>query len=148
MNAQSTAGYKLSISRYLATCRENVFDAWINPEALVQWFSPSDEFSVEVHDLDVQPGGRYRITMHEADGDRTVYGEYVEITEPECLVITWAWEHSEDESQMLVTVRFDDLGDKTRLNLLHENLPGESARDLHQEGWEGCLDRLARLNQA
>ena len=142
MNAQTNGGYSLTINRHIHADVDTVFNAWTTAEVLTQWFSPSADFRVVVLELDVRVGGKYRIEMHEADGIHTVYGEYVEIARPDRLIFTWAWEHSDDGARMLVTVELTEQPDGTALKLLHEKLPSETARDLHNEGWEGCLLRL------
>jgi uncharacterized protein YndB with AHSA1/START domain len=44
----------------------------------------------------------------------------------------------------LVTVDFTEEGDGTKVVVVHSGFGGERARDLHVEGWTGCLDNLAR----
>ena len=143
MNAQTNDGFSLTVNRNFPAGRDAVFDAWTRAEVLTRWFSPSADFRVVVLELDVRVGGKYRIEMHEADGVHTAYGEYVEISRPDRLIFTWAWEHSDDGAQMLVTVELTEHPDGTALTLLHEKLPSETSRDLHNEGWDGCLSRLA-----
>jgi len=45
--------------------------------------------------------------------------------------------------ETLVTVEFRDLGKSTQVVLTHELFPTRKARDDHDKGWNGCLDRLA-----
>ena len=142
MSAQPGSGFSLTLERHFNADREAVFRAWTDATALAQWFAPSNEFRVVVHELDVCVGGKYRIAMHEDDGIHVVYGEYLHIDAPHSLVFTWAWEHDEDAVQMLVSIRLTEANGGTDMKLLHERLPGETSRDLHSEGWTGCLDRL------
>ena len=44
--------------------------------------------------------------------------------------------------EMLVTLEFDEAAGGTELRLTHELLPDAAARDLHRQGWSGCLDSL------
>lgn len=128
---------------YNVPCGE-VYKAWTDANALSQWFAPSSEFKVRVTDLDVRKGGRYRIEMHSPDGNTyTVVGEYIEVIPLLKLVMTWAWENSDPPDEMLVTVEFTDNGDNTALTLVHEKLLNKESRDLHEEGWVGCLASLA-----
>jgi len=136
----------LQISRVLKAPRDEVYKAWTDAKVVSQWFAPTNEFTTNVTELDVREGGRYRIEMHAPDGDTyTVTGEYVKVTPPERLVFTWAWEHSDDDAAMLITVELAARGNTTELALTHERLPSENSRDLHNEGWTGCLDRLVEL---
>jgi uncharacterized protein YndB with AHSA1/START domain len=59
------------------------------------------------------------------------------------VVYTWAWE-STPERVSLVTVEFRPDGEGTELLLTHERCADRDARDRHQLGWDGCLDRLGR----
>jgi uncharacterized protein YndB with AHSA1/START domain len=46
-----------------------------------------------------------------------------------------------------VTVEFRPHGEGTELIVIHERLAAE-ARDMHLEGWTGCLDGLQALAEA
>ncbi len=61
------------------------------------------------------------------------------------LVYTWAWE-STPERESLVTVEFKPSGDGTELVLTHQRFADSQARDRHQHGWNGCLDRSAFIS--
>ena len=45
-----------------------------------------------------------------------------------------------------VTVEFTDLGRQTRLDIVHDGLPGDEARENLQEGLTGTLDRLVAVD--
>jgi len=68
---------------------------------------------------------------------------YREIVPNKKLVYTWAWE-STPERESLVTVEFKPSGNGTELVLTHEQFADSEARDKHQHGWNGCMDRLGR----
>ena len=57
------------------------------------------------------------------------------------VVYTWAWQ-STPERQSLVTVEFRPDGHGTLLALTHEQFFDEPARDRHNMGWTGALDKL------
>lgn len=59
------------------------------------------------------------------------------------LVYTWAWE-STPERESLVTVEFRPAAGGTEIVLTHERFADRDARDRHQRGWDGCLERLGR----
>jgi len=105
---------------------------------------PSDAFGPSDVTLDLRVGGRYRIVMHGPNGEtHRVGGVYREIVPNRKLVYTWAWE-STPERESLVTVEFRSAGQGTELVLTHERFADTEARDKHQQGWNGCLDRLGR----
>jgi uncharacterized protein YndB with AHSA1/START domain len=110
-----------------------------------QWMGPSDDFGESEVTMDVRVGGRYRIVMHAPDGEvHRVGGVFREIVPDKKLSYTWAWE-STPERESLVTVEFKAAGEGTELVLTHERFADSQARDKHQGGWNGCLERLGRL---
>jgi uncharacterized protein YndB with AHSA1/START domain len=134
------------MSRILNAPSEVVFNAWTDAGILCKWFAPTAAFTTKVTALDLCAAGHYRIEMHGPDGDlHTVVGKYVNIQAPIKLISTWAWENSENEGKIQLTIELEDLGSQTRLLLTHEQLPSETARDPHSEGWKGRITRLAAL---
>lgn len=141
---QSTVAAKraLKITHTYAAPPEKVFRAWTDPEVMKRWFAPSDEFSVPEVAVDARAGGRYRIVMRAPDGEyHRVGGVYRAVDPPRKLVFTWAWE-STPERESLVTVEFNAAGVGTELVVIHELFADEEARDKHEQGWNGCLNRL------
>ena len=59
------------------------------------------------------------------------------------LQFTWAW-RSTPERESLVTILVKPEGNGSILTLIHEQFFDEAARDRHQSGWTGCLDKLER----
>jgi uncharacterized protein YndB with AHSA1/START domain len=134
----------LTLRRHLKAPVEKVFKAWTEGQALKRWFAPSDAMAIVVADVDVKVGGRYRIVMQEPGGEQhRVGGTYREIVPNAKLVFSWAWE-STPERESLVTVRLEAANGGTDLTLIHEQFADEAARDRHEHGWSGSLDRLAR----
>ena len=158
------------ITRQFPVSREEAFSAWTEPELFRQWFTPPGGSSPSA-ELDVRPGGRYRITMQPPPGlggPLNVVGAYLEVLAPERLVYTFGWElppledlegseglrELEDADRRLreledvdsrVTVEFRDLGGATEVSVTHERLATQSLRAFHLWGWESSLDRLADL---
>ena len=135
----------LSLERKLKAAPAEVWRAWTDPEAMKRWFAPSDAFSVPIAEAEVRVGGRYRIVMKAPDGEQhDVSGVYREVVPNRKLVFTWAW-RSTPERESLVTVWLRPAGSGTELTLTHEQFFDDEARDKHQHGWIGCLDRLEKL---
>ena len=101
-------------------------------------------FTVPACTLDVRIGGAWRTVMRSPEGkDHIVSGVYREITPPERLVFTWAWEEDGTRGhESVVTIELAETPGGTRLELTQEGFESETARDLHAEGWSGCLDCL------
>jgi uncharacterized protein YndB with AHSA1/START domain len=73
----------------------------------------------------------------------TLSGEYLEVSPPERLVFTSAWERPDaGDAVSTVTVEFHADGDRTTVILTHSGLRSEESRDSHAGGWNVCLDNL------
>lgn len=141
--AEAENNFSLQLKKQVNASVEEVFDAWTRADIVAQWLAPNREFKTKVYELDLKVGGRYRIEMTETDGSKHIVGgEYISITSPTQLVFTWAWEHSEDPAPTLVTIDLNAYQGKTELVLTHEKFPDAPIRDLHDEGWNGCLQGL------
>jgi uncharacterized protein YndB with AHSA1/START domain len=135
----------LTLKRKLSAPAEKVFAAWTDPEKIIHWFGPAETADGSVRaDMDVRVGGRFRISFRDQDGEyHEVGGTYREVVPNERLVFSWAW-HSTPERESLVTITLKPDGDATMLTLHHERFFDEKARDGHERGWSGTLEKLAR----
>jgi uncharacterized protein YndB with AHSA1/START domain len=141
MSTQTATKPSLTIKRRFNAPPAKVYAAWTDPQMIARWFSPAGVERVEV-ETDLRAGGHYHVTMH-VPGDRhEIFGVYREVVPNERLVCTWAWK-STPERESLVTFRPD--GEGTQLTLLHEQFFDANARDRHQYGWAGAIDKLEKL---
>jgi uncharacterized protein YndB with AHSA1/START domain len=131
----------ICLRRLLPASPHDVFAAWTNPDSISEWMCP-DTTTVADAQLDVRPGGRFRIVMRTTSQDIVHTGEYREIRPPERLVFTWRSLGTLDE-ETLVTVEFHPHGEHTELVLIHERLPNESVRIDHSRGWQSIIEKLA-----
>jgi len=139
------ADRELVVTRILDAPRERVFQAWTEPEQVARWWGPQG-FTTTSYDMDVRPGGVFRLSMRSPEGtDHRKIGTYREIVAPERLVFSFAWadEDGNPGHETIVTVSFADLDAKTRLTLHQAIFASVEARDDHQRGWTSCLERFA-----
>jgi uncharacterized protein YndB with AHSA1/START domain len=140
----------LRLSRRFNAPRERVFDAWTNPDVLEKWWAAQPNWDTPIAEVDARPGGNYRLAMRDPDSGEThtLVGEYREVTRPERLVYTWTWESNVDEMKgsenTLVEVDFREDGDATEVVVTHSGFATPELRDMHAQGWNGCLDNLER----
>ena len=136
----------LTLKRRLKATPAKLFQAWTDPEKIVRWFGPHETVAGSVRaEVDVRPGGRYRMNFETDDGERhQVGGVYREVVPDSRLVFTWAW-HSTPERESLVTVTIVPDGEGSLLTLHHEQFFDQKARDGHERGWTGTLDKLERF---
>jgi len=144
--ATATADREIVITRVFDAPRELVFEAWTDPEQVVQWWGPFG-FTTTIHEMDVLPGGVWRFVMHGPDG--TDYDSHVvfdEVVKPERLVYRHGGGEANDIKEFHVTVTFDEDDDKTRLTLrLVAESPAERDRMVEFGALEGGKQTLERL---
>lgn len=145
--ASSTADREIAGTRLLNAPRDLVFQMWTQPEHIAKWWGPNG-FSITVHEMDVRPGGVFRLTMHGPDGtdyrNRIVY---LEVKRPERLVYKYEPGKGDEAASMEVTVTFAAEGDKTRLDF-RMVFPSAKAREFVVTKYgaiEGLNQTLERL---
>jgi uncharacterized protein YndB with AHSA1/START domain len=140
----------LELSHRFAAPREDVFDAWTNPEVLRRWWAAAPTWETPLAEVDTREGGSYRLSMRTDAGEvHTVGGEFTEVRPPERLAYTWSWEEGPDAAmsgseRTLVIVDFVEDGDGTIVRLTHSGFRNAEIREMHAHGWEAVLANLER----
>jgi uncharacterized protein YndB with AHSA1/START domain len=143
-NAKIAVKPSLTLKRRFNASPEKVYAAWTEPEKVARWFGP-DAGGIVRAEIDVRTGGRFTVVFHTQDGEEHhVSGAYREVVPNEKLVFTWAW-RSTPERESLVTILIAPDGGGSLLTLIHEQFFDEAARDRHELGWTGSLDKLERF---
>lgn len=142
MNAafpNSLASAAVVVRRTIAASPEDLFDAFLEPEALATWMRPGTIQST-IAKVEPRVGGSYEFTMRGQSGPILHTGVYRLIDRPKRLVFTW---HSPgtEQKETLVTVDFVPLDKRTEVVVTHEQLP-ESAMPSHRNGWTSGLEHL------
>ena len=138
MNA-ALASAAVVVRRTISASAEDLFDAWLDPEALATWMRPGTIRST-VAKVEPRVGGSYEIVMQADSGPIVHRGRYQQIDRPKRLIFTWASPGTELRDT-LVTVDFVAAGKRTEVIVTHEQLP-ESARPSHTNGWTSGLLHL------
>jgi uncharacterized protein YndB with AHSA1/START domain len=135
----------LTLKRRLNAPPAKVYAAWTDPKKIARWFGPGQVKAGTEHAvIDARVGGRYRVSFTMESGEyHEVGGVYREMVPNELLVFSWAW-HSTPERESLVTITLKPDGAGTLLTLAHEQFSDQTARDRHQRGWLGTLDKLEK----
>jgi uncharacterized protein YndB with AHSA1/START domain len=145
MPASTATTNELLIKRVFDAPRQLVFDAWTKPEHLARWQGAPEGFTVSSHDVDLRPGGAYRLCMRSPEGvDHWLQGVYREVVDPERLVFTHVWldDRKQPGPETVVTIMLADLGGKTELTLHQTGFKAVQSRDGHYTGWTSTLDRF------
>jgi uncharacterized protein YndB with AHSA1/START domain len=126
---------ELVVERRVAASPATVFSFFADRDQWLRWQG------VEA-DIDPRPGGLFRINVR---GDGFASGRFVEIEPDRRIVFTWGWEMPGNPvAPGSSTVEIDLIpdGGETIIRLIHRGLPAE-AFELHREGWEHYIGRLA-----
>jgi uncharacterized protein YndB with AHSA1/START domain len=94
-----------------------VFDAWITPEAIGQWWGPRG-FTTTTLSIEVRPGGTWKHIMHGPDGTdyrNEVRYEAVEI--PERIIYSTRGQEEDDIHTHRMIVDFREKGAKTEVSM-------------------------------
>ena len=135
---------ELVLTRTYDAPLDEVFRAWTVCEAGNQWSAP-EGFTIPVCEVDLRPGGAWRLCMRKADGEELwVGGTYREVRAPERLVATHAWRNPDGTPghETIMTVTLADLGGRTEMTFRQAGFDSVEARDGHGEGWSECFDKL------
>lgn len=137
----------LEIVRVFDAPRSLVFRAWTDKEHMRQWSAPHG-FVITHNEGEARAGGAWRSCMRSPEGeDLWLGGVYREVVENERLVFTHAWDRDDGTPghETVVTVIFEDEGDKTRMTFRQAYFESGEDRDGHGGGWNECFDRLVDL---
>lgn len=120
---------ELVVTRTFDAPARMVFEAWTRPELFQRWWVPKGAPIVLVScDLDVRPGGRYRLefTLVGDDSQRMeFFGRYLEVVPPTRLV----WTNDEgDGDGAVTTVTFTEQSGRTKV-VVHDLYPAKKALD-------------------
>lgn len=144
MNGAAKPPAVLRVERSFDAPLQAVFEAWTSPDLMRRWSYAGSDWRTAAADVDLRVGGGLRVVMRTPAGEEHGGGgEYTEISPPERLAFTWAWDDSPDE-RSLIEVEFGERDGVTTVVLTQSGLPDEDSRRRHAEGWRVTLDNLAR----
>jgi uncharacterized protein YndB with AHSA1/START domain len=117
-NAESSADREIVIARLIDAPPARVFDAWTDPQQVVQWWGPRG-FTTTTSKMDVKPGGLWGFVMHGPDGrDYQNRITYLEVVKPERLVYKHGGDEDLEPVSFQTTVTFVPQGSKTMVTML------------------------------
>ena len=134
----------LSITKIIDAPVKLVWDAWTNPDHIIQWWAPPGmKIKVEKHDFKV--GGQWRYTMPMPDGSTFASeGKYLEITPLKRIVTTADFKPMTEGVELHVS--FEEAGDKTNFtfSVVHANEDYAKAQEKmgFYNGWGSAFRRM------
>jgi uncharacterized protein YndB with AHSA1/START domain len=137
---------ELTITRTFAAPRDLVYKLFTEPEHLMHWMGPYG-YTPMHFTQDARVGGAWRGMLRPDDGGKDLWqgGVFREITPPKRVSYTFAWDeddYGKPGNVMLVTLDFEDIGGKTRLNFHQSGFTTAGQRDGHNGGWSSSFDRF------
>lgn len=137
---------ELYIERIYDAPVKTVWDAWVDPKQVAQWWGPRG-FTLTNHSKDVRTGGHWNYTMHGPDGvDYPNKTKYLEVEKYSRMV----YDHGGNDEQaplFRVTVQFMDLNGKTKMEMIMALATAEAATEIKKfikkAGGNSTWDRLA-----
>lgn len=144
----------LTIVREFAAPRDLVWKVWTEPHHIEKWFGPRG-FDTSVKESDLSVGGRTVYVMVGPDGtEYPVSGKILEIVPQEKIVTTDEFGDGSGNDHpgmdlpqgIILTVVFEDLGEKTRMTMTISH-PTVEDRRKHEAmgviaGWNSSFDKM------
>lgn len=145
--------YEVKISRYFDAPPAMVYQAFVDPTQIAQWFGPL-QFVVpsDTVDIDARAGGHWRMTMVNKDDpsmQSPVDSVFEEVIENELLVgyeIAKGFPGVEDGTKLTARMEFKPEGDGTRFTLTQGPFP-EFMKEMSETGWGQSFFKLDALLQ-
>src|SRR4030095_1974491 len=124
-----------------------IWDAWTQPEHIVQWWAPKG-MKIKVIEHDFRVGGKWKYSMPMPDGNEFISdGEYLEIVKFEKIVTTANFKPMTEGVE--IHALFEADGDKTNFtfSVVHptEEYCKQQEKMGFYNGWGSAFDRLEAL---
>jgi uncharacterized protein YndB with AHSA1/START domain len=137
-----------ALTRMFDAPRRLVYEAFTRPEYVKRWMLGPDDWTMPVCEMDVRPGGKWRMVWRRADGtEMSMTGEFREVVPPERLVQTESWGGPWPETLNTLVLTEEGRRTRTTMTILY---PSKEARDAAmqtgmKDGAARSYDRLAEL---
>jgi len=140
---------EIALVRAFDAPRDLVFDAWTKPELLKRWLGVRGGWSMDICEIDLKVGGKYRWVWRKDGKEMGMGGVYREIIRPDKIVSTEKFDDPWYEGEAIVTLT---LAEKNGVTTITENILYDSKeiRDAvlkspMEEGVAESFDSLAEL---
>lgn len=137
---------KVTLHRIFTASPEKVYKAFTNPDAMASWIPPYGFIAI-VHYMDVQIGGKYRMsfTNFGTGSSHSFGGEYLEIIPNELLKYTDEFEDPNLPGQMITTIELRQVMCGTEIIATQEGIPDAIPIEMCYLGWQESLEKLKKL---
>jgi uncharacterized protein YndB with AHSA1/START domain len=148
-NSESAADREILITRTFDAPRELIWEAWTNPKHVVNWWGPRG-FTTTIEEMDVRPGGVWKLVMHGPDGtDYPNKSIFTEVAKPERIVFSHGGGRKDSPgTTFIATWTFETVAENQTKVTIRMVFPTTEARDTVVKEYgaiEGGKQTLARL---
>jgi uncharacterized protein YndB with AHSA1/START domain len=124
-----------------------VWEAWVNPEHIIQWWAPKG-MKINVAEHDFKVGGKWKYSMPMPDGGLFISeGEYLEIEAYKKIVTTADFKPMTEGVELHVS--FEEDGNKTNFTFSVVHATEEYCKQQEKmgfyNGWGSAFDRMEVL---
>lgn len=153
---EARAGTWTRTSRIINTRPEELYEAFMDPAALVAWLPPAD-MTGKIHEFDARVGGGYRMSLfyppHErsfrgktSEGEDVVKVRFAELAPPQRIVEAVTFETTDPAffGEMTIVVTFEEASGGTEVTISCTNLPPGLRAEDNEAGSRLSLEQLAR----
>ncbi len=139
--------YDLKLERLLDGTPAQIFDAFVDADAMLEWYQDSEGWQVEVLACDCRVGGTTVVSFGPGSDERYVEEmTYSVVDRPSRIAYLEIFRMPDGTSYPTeITITFDAQDGKTLMTLVQTGFPNAEQRDGHQGGWPGFIDRLERV---
>jgi uncharacterized protein YndB with AHSA1/START domain len=150
------AGAGTRTSRVIRARPEELYEAFMDPSALVAWLPPA-EMTGEIHEFDPQVGGGYRMSLSYPPDERAFRGKttdredrvrvrFVELARPRRIVEAVTFDTTDPAflGEMTIVWTFEEVSGGTEVTVLCANLPPGLRAEDNAAGSRLSLEQLAR----
>jgi len=141
---------EIAITREFNAPRRLVFEAYTKPELLKQWLGVQNGWTLDVCEIDLQVGGRYRYVWRGPNGEEMgMGGVYREIVPGERLMVTEQFDDPWYEGEGSNTVTFVEQDGITTLTLVllyaSKEIRDSVLQSPMEHGLNASYDKLAEF---
>jgi len=136
---------ELVVTRSFDAPARMVFEAWTRPELFKRWWVPkSIGLTLLACEMDVRPGGGYRLVFAADPEPVAFFGKYLDVTPHSRL----SWTNEETPDGTITTVTFEETGGRTRV-VVCDLYPSKDALDaaIASESTGGFPEQFEQLDE-
>jgi uncharacterized protein YndB with AHSA1/START domain len=159
MTTKSDQERSTCVSRIIKAPRRTIYQAFLDPEALVSWLPPGG-MKGRVYAFDAREGGAYRMSLTYVESDHSsrgktsehtdvIRGRFLEMIPDERIVQLIEFESKDPAFAGSMTIKWTlaDVPGGTEVTVLCENAPEGIRPNDHEAGFRSTLENLAAFTE-